>query len=96
MSNPADNGGLLDDPATSAAASQLEPVPPAGADPRAPRDHDPAARWESARHRLRPPDLHPGLAFLGRPAAADLASLLYRGYAGPASPCLWLSAAAMP
>lgn len=27
---------------------------------RAPHDHDPAARWESTRHQLRPLDLHPG------------------------------------
>lgn len=57
---------------------------------RAPQDHHPAARWESARHQLLPADLRPGLTFLGQPAARDTASLLYRGYLGLADPFMWM------
>ena len=49
---------------------------------RAPRDHDPSARWESVRHQLGPGDLLPGLAFLDRGELAD-DGLLGRGCLEP-------------
>lgn len=57
---------------------------------RAPHDHDPAARWESARHHLHPPDLEPGLAFLGQPEPHDLGSLFHRGYLEVVAPYMWM------
>lgn len=58
---------------------------------RAPHDHDLAARWESARHQLRPSDLQLGLAFLqSQPEPGDTASLLYRGYVGLDGSFMWM------
>lgn len=57
---------------------------------RAPRDWDQAARWESARHELRPSDLHPGLAFLSYLEPGGPASLFRRGTLQEISPFLWM------
>jgi len=79
--------GLSDDGRPAALATARHE----GLQQRAPHDHDPAARWESARHQLSPADLYPGLSFLGSPPTpSDSRSLLYCGSVGTSSPYAWM------